>query len=302
MSQLPRFSVIIPAFNSAACVGRAIESALTQSHAPFEILVVDDGSIDATAEVAESYGQPVRVLRQANGGPAAARNAGAAVAKGDWLAFLDADDAWLPGKLAAQAPLTDGARVGVVHARAGQDVTWDYVISFDTLWRRNQLINSATVVRKSAFTEVGGFDEDRTLISVEDYNLWLRLAAAGWEFRTCPQDWIEYTPAPNSLSQQVERFARAELANAEKLARQLRLSEEKLQTKRLNILDAYGRELLLIGEAQAARVHLATALRLRPSVRRAAWSIASCLPRGLAVAGLRGLQCLAHPRTEGTKR
>ena len=88
----PRFSIIIPAFNSAATLARAIESVQKQSWPAYEIIVVDDGSTDATADVARQFGTTVRLIRQANSGVSAARNAGAAAATGDWLAFLDADD------------------------------------------------------------------------------------------------------------------------------------------------------------------------------------------------------------------
>lgn len=88
----PRFSVIIPAFNAAATLVRAIESVRAQSWPAHEIIVVDDGSIDATAEIARQYGDAVRLIQQANSGVSVARNAGAAVATGNWLAFLDADD------------------------------------------------------------------------------------------------------------------------------------------------------------------------------------------------------------------
>lgn len=88
----PRFSVIIPAFNAAATLSCAIESVRAQSWPAHEIIVVDDGSRDATAEVARQYGDGVRLLQQPNSGVSVARNAGAAAATGDWLAFLDADD------------------------------------------------------------------------------------------------------------------------------------------------------------------------------------------------------------------
>lgn len=87
-----RFSVIIPAFNAAATLARAIESVRRQSWPAHEIIVVDDGSSDATAAVARQFGDAVRLIRQPNSGVSVARNAGAAAATGDWLAFLDADD------------------------------------------------------------------------------------------------------------------------------------------------------------------------------------------------------------------
>jgi len=88
----PRFSIIIPAFNAAATLGRAVESVRTQSWPAHEIIVVDDGSTDSTVEIARQYGDAVRLIQQPNSGVSAARNAGAAAATGDWLAFLDADD------------------------------------------------------------------------------------------------------------------------------------------------------------------------------------------------------------------
>jgi glycosyltransferase involved in cell wall biosynthesis len=99
----PRFSVVIPAFNSAATLARAIESVRAQSWPAHEIIVVDDGSTDATAGVARQFGDAVRLLQQPNSGVSVARNAGAAAATGDWLAFLDADDWYAPDRLKLHA-------------------------------------------------------------------------------------------------------------------------------------------------------------------------------------------------------
>lgn len=98
----PRFSVVVPAFNSAVTLARAIESVRGQTWPAYEIIVVDDGSTDATAEVAGSF-DGVRVIRQANRGVAVARNAGVVAATGDWLAFLDADDWYTPDRLRLHA-------------------------------------------------------------------------------------------------------------------------------------------------------------------------------------------------------
>jgi glycosyltransferase involved in cell wall biosynthesis len=99
----PRFSVIIPAYNSAATLARAIESVRAQTWSAHEIIVVDDGSSDDTANVAESFGDTVRLIRQPNSGVAAARNTGARLATGDWLAFLDADDWYAPDRIRLHA-------------------------------------------------------------------------------------------------------------------------------------------------------------------------------------------------------
>ena len=97
-----KVSVIIPTYNRADMVGAAVRSALGQSHAPHEVIVVDDGSTDGTAWVLAEFGARIVVIRQANGGVSAARNAGIARASGDVVAFLDSDDTWEPWKVAAQ--------------------------------------------------------------------------------------------------------------------------------------------------------------------------------------------------------
>jgi glycosyltransferase involved in cell wall biosynthesis len=95
----PRFSVIIPAYNAAGTLARALDSVLAQTWPAFEIIVVDDGSTDATAAVAAGYGEKIRYLHQDNAGVSAARNHGASIASGNWLTFLDADDWYYPDRL-----------------------------------------------------------------------------------------------------------------------------------------------------------------------------------------------------------
>lgn len=98
-------SVVVPAYNAAGFIRRAVESALRQSLPPTEIVVIDDGSADATAELARSYGPPVRCVIQANAGSSAARNRGIEEARCEWVGFLDADDEWFPSKLGRQAEI-----------------------------------------------------------------------------------------------------------------------------------------------------------------------------------------------------
>ena len=99
----PRFSVIIPAYNSAATLGRAVESVLSQTWAAHEIIVVDDGSSDDSLQIARSYGGSVQVIHQENAGVSVARNRGVEIATGNWLAFLDADDWYYPDRLRLHA-------------------------------------------------------------------------------------------------------------------------------------------------------------------------------------------------------
>src|SRR5215472_1245425 len=110
-----RVSVIIPVYNGARTIARAIDSARDQRfEGQYEVIVVDDGSTDGTARILERYGTQVRILTQENHGPAAARNAGASLAHGEYLAFLDADDAFMPYKLAATVPVLDQVSAAVL--------------------------------------------------------------------------------------------------------------------------------------------------------------------------------------------
>ena len=96
-------SVIIPAYNAEQHISRAIDSVLAQTHPADEIIAVDDGSTDDTGQILRSYGRQLRYIGQENGGAGAARNTGIKAARGEWIAFLDADDEWLPEKLKCQA-------------------------------------------------------------------------------------------------------------------------------------------------------------------------------------------------------
>ena len=109
-----RVSTVIPCFNAAPFLRQTINSVRSQSHIPCEVLVIDDGSTDESAAIARSYGPPVRVITQANRGESAARNRGICEATGDWIAFLDADDLWLPRKLEEQLAVV-GPGVACVH-------------------------------------------------------------------------------------------------------------------------------------------------------------------------------------------
>lgn len=185
-------SVVIPAYNRAATLGRAIESALGQTLAPREVIVVDDGSADGTAEVAESYSARdprVRTIRQANGGAGAARNTGIARATGAWIALLDSDDAWASDKLGhAAAVVAATPEIDLVHSNVafidpdGSTHSWDRrtqeemtdpLLLMGTFFMRT----SAVLVKRTLLDGVGsGFPTDRA--TGEDFELFWRLIAA----------------------------------------------------------------------------------------------------------------------------
>ncbi len=153
-------SVVIPVFNGANYVGEAIDSALAQSPVPCEIIVIDDGSTDDTPAVVGTFGPPVRYHRQENRGSSAARNLGAALATGELLAFLDADDLWASDKLALQlAAMAEDSRI---------DIVFGHVQEFRHNPRQGGEAGpaipgfhpGAMLIRRPAFDRIGGFSED----------------------------------------------------------------------------------------------------------------------------------------------
>jgi glycosyltransferase involved in cell wall biosynthesis len=258
------YCVIVPCFNGSATLERALVSALTQSVPPAEIIVVDDGSSDvaATEAIVARYPGRVRLVRQSNGGPAAARNAGVRLASSTWLAFLDADDTWREQKMDRQFDLVKSAQIGLIHdSGEKRGAISPAAPTFDDLWRHNWVRTSSAVVRRQAFLSVGGFDEDRDLVGAEDYNLWLRISAAGWEFAAHDELLFDYTPAADSITSQVERCARGELWNIRKLQTSLNLDHRRVEQKLLQIQLAFARDLLHCRSMPAARAMLVAPVR-----------------------------------------
>jgi glycosyltransferase involved in cell wall biosynthesis len=184
---MPEVSVVIPTFNSAMLVREAIKTALVQTYRDFEIIVVDDGSIDNTGSVIAQFGSDVHYFRQQNRGSSAARNQGIAISRGNYIAFLDADDLWTPNKLAEQIPIFQrDSKIGLVYSdwavtseggetRASRlrDLSPGSGYVFDDLIQCGFILTSGTVVRRSCLNEVGYFDERLSI--AQDYDLWLRI-------------------------------------------------------------------------------------------------------------------------------
>ena len=191
-TQHPLFSAIIPTYNRAGYLAHAVQSALDQAlpdGVPTQVIVVDDESTDATPQVAAGFGERIVYIRQPNRREGAARNAGAACAHGTFLAFLDSDDYWLPGKLAGDlARFEQPDHPALVYSRGRNVDPFDQLIGerrldtpqgdvFWSLAREAFMPMSSVAVRAAAFRACGGFVEDRNLSGTADWELWMRLAA-----------------------------------------------------------------------------------------------------------------------------
>jgi glycosyltransferase involved in cell wall biosynthesis len=210
---VPAVSVVIPTYNSAATLAETLASVGDQTFKDLEVVLADDGSSDDTVSVAESFAEflDLRVLRQTNAGPGAARNAGIRAARGRYCAFVDADDLMMPDRLAQQAALLDAApQLGLVHSdlvtfdergiihksrRAFSDPCGGQILERLLL---NNFITTSTVMAPTArLIEVGLFDERRRIS--EDFDLWLRIAER-WPSGFIDHPLVRYRRRPGSAS------------------------------------------------------------------------------------------------------
>ncbi len=288
-------SVIVPAYNAQATLAAALRSALQQSLIPLEVLVVDDGSADGTAAVAETFGSKVRLIRQPNGGPGSARNTGIRAARGNWIGLLDADDTWLPTKLERQLALDDDARIGIIAClsdKPGQACPPE--IGFDQLWNNNLLVNSTVLLRRAAWEAAGSYDEARALISVEDYNLWLRIAAANWRILTQQEVLARYTRGVG-ISSNTHRLLAASLYNLDQLERVLKLPAAKVQARRIAALDHFASAALHERDVALARKLGLRVARTDPTPGRLARLALSYVPSPMLDVKRRISQTLGKP-------
>ena len=224
-----RVSVVIPTYNSGPLVVEAVASVLSQTRSADEIIVVDDGSTDDTAERLAAFGPRVRYIWEENGGVSAARNRGVDEAAGDWIAFLDADDVWHPRKLEIQlgalARRPDLALLGTrlydwpgTHPDIGAEGVADIEdVRFESLIVRNCLVTSTVVARAATLRAAGPFDIN--LRGPEDHDLWLRVVqrAPVANLRVPLTGYRSNTPG--SLSKNVDQMEAGMRAILEKLER-----------------------------------------------------------------------------------
>jgi GT2 family glycosyltransferase len=313
-------SIITPAWNAAAFIGETIDSAIAQTRTDWEMIVVDDGSTDATPDIVAEYAprEPrLRQLRQANAGPSAARNRAMAQARGRFFTFLDSDDRWAPTFLEAQFAVFDRhPETALVTANGyfhggpfdGRPTrplaTGDSVLPLAELIANEDAAFIMTVFRREVYERTGGLDE-RQWYS-EDYDFWLRAAAAGFIFRRNPEPLGWYRVRGDSLSRDRVRMISGILHTFRKLrphcagdagalagldAQVSRFESELLLEQAKAALDC--RDVALAAERLAA-------LRARgagPLVGITAWLAAHMPPAAVLLYRMRGLRPLRRSRT-----
>jgi glycosyltransferase involved in cell wall biosynthesis len=302
---VPTLSVVIPAYDAAGTVAEAARSATTQSDVDLEVIVVDDGSRDRTAEIAAA--EPgVTVIRQDNRGPAAARNTGIRAASGDYVGFLDADDRLLPGwasavidllQSGAQIAVTDTAVVDATTGRQISSYAEEVAFPAPPVQRRSILtanfIQSTACLRRSTLDDVGPFDE--SFRGVEDWDLWIRVLYAGGHALRDERCLSVYRRGHQSLSSNRVAMAQQELRLLEKCrglpmdaaARLSRENSVRLRQGRLELL--LGADEAASGRRSAARRYLTAALRLRQPRLLLRATATAAAPRFAAAHGSLGL-------------
>jgi len=229
---MPRVSVIVPSYNAAVYLPFAIESVIAQTYPDWEIVIVDDGSADNTRSVVDSFRHRLqdrlRYIHQPNLGLSAARNTGIRAVRGEYIAMLDADDVWLPHRLARAVPVLDGdPETGLVHARVvridvqgtvtGQlKVEPEYLsgrIARDIYTRLAHIVCPTVMFRKSCLETAGWFDE--AMHATEDRDLWFRIALR-YKIAYIDEVLAQYRLSPTSITSNLDRLLKGQLYFAAK--------------------------------------------------------------------------------------
>jgi glycosyltransferase involved in cell wall biosynthesis len=224
MNDSPLVSIVIPTYNHAPMLQRALATVIEQTYQNWNAIVVNNYSTDNTLEVVASFNDPrIQCVNFRNNGViGASRNEGIALATGKYVAFLDSDDTWFPTKIEkCVASLENGSDL-VCHAEYWIDESGnsrlvaygpsEAATHHNLIYKGNRISTSATMVRATLLKEVNGFDVSPELISTEDYDLWIRLAAKSSKFAFIDEPLGEYHRHDNNVSANIEKHLMAELA------------------------------------------------------------------------------------------
>jgi glycosyltransferase involved in cell wall biosynthesis len=265
-------SIIIPTYNRASYIQKALDSVFKQTYRDFEVIVIDDGSSDNTKEVLQKYGNRIRYSYQDNHGISHARNTGIRNSKGDYIAFLDSDDYWLPEKLNRQIELfhTNPEYGMVASCCASIRLDGSYRDKnrpgksgwiLKDLFQANFIRTSSAVIKKDCFDRVGVFDEQ--LKECEEYDLWLRIAAQ-FPIGFINESLAVYVDNPDGVSTDslTGRLYRLKVLEKQYLKEQI---PEKIYAKRIaNTCHYIGRHFLARGDKMKGKHYIKKAQKLRP--------------------------------------
>ena len=269
-------SVIIPCYNAAPFLGETLESVLCQTVRAREVIVVDDGSTDGSSDVAKQFGPPVRLICQENAGLAAARNRGIEEARGEWIAFVDADDLWEPHKLEKQlAKAAEGFDFVYCNATNFGDCGWlpsdrsqhsslPEGMVFEELLLGNFITASGVIAKRALLLQNKMFNSD--FKSCEDWALWLELSTLT-PFGSVREPLVRYRVHPGAMSKNVETMTHYGL-KALTLARSLPVAdtvpERVWRTARANVHYVGGIRFELAGKRWPALRQYIRSLTLAP--------------------------------------
>lgn len=288
-------SIIMPAFNSDKYIGDAIESVLQQTYQNFELIVVNDGSVDRTEDILKNYANSIHHIHQSNQGVASARNKGILAARGEYISFLDSDDVWFMNTLKLQYEhLAGNSDIGLVY---GEMQLFDHTGTLDKKWSTNLerkrpegyifqdlvlscLFGLSTVmVRRNVLNDVGLFDKN--LPSGEDYDLWLRIAAK-YKIGYIPEKLMRYRQHSGSLTSLKAPLKPWDIKVAEKALKIYQEEAKKIPHLLLKKSFAeryfhYGYSAFLEGQYAVARYRFIKSISFLPgSWRSLLYLIASC--------------------------
>lgn len=292
----PLISVIMPAFNAEDHIAEALASVYAQSVQDVEIIVINDGSTDGTAELVRRDFPDVRVISTSNGGVARARNRGIAEARGEFVAFLDADDIWLPGKLEAQLNrfrehdrvmmvFTESRTFDASGIRANPFSKRDMLMKGDLvkcIFLHSFVGTPTVMVRRTVFSDVGVFEED--LVAAEDDNLWMRIAERH-EVELIDDVLVHVRLRPGSITSDPSRLFDGIECHIEMLQKKYpsiwtRIGREAVRAKRATNHFMLGYGYFKVGSLSQARRQFAASFAGRARLATFFYLVACALPLG----------------------
>ncbi len=310
----PSISALVTAYNAESHIGETLVAILSQTRPPDEIVVVDDGSTDGTADELARFGGEIRVVHQSNLGHAAAINRGIAEARGDYVARCDADDIWEPTRLARQTaavtthPAIDIAFGGAWHFGAFEG-PWrsppgEGLLSRDAFARAmfnwNFVCASTVMIRRRLWERLGPFAAPDAV--AEDYDYWLRALRAGAVFYYDPAVLVRYRRHANNVTNDMLQMRRATLGVHRQHA-DLIASKRLVRSVLARDLADVARLLVDAGEPERARATYVASIRQMPAPSRIAWTLLLCLPtryRRSLIAGSISFKRALPPRSQAT--